>query len=132
MNEKHKALEEDIKFLLDRQERAGSRSFGGGRDTGISSNALVRYAYLEYTGLSAPDISEYPEDPPDLAACFRAYAKLPRHRKSVEVTILLAAFADRVADKYRDAVIDMFHEHPEWESVYSSGVNAEQKMKGEQ
>mgnify|MGYP000385529175 CR=1 FL=1 len=128
----NETLEQDISFLLERQDKAGSFSCGEGRDTGISSNALVKYAYLEYTGISGPDKSKYPSDPPDLAACFRAYMKLPLHRKTVDVAILLAGFADHVGEKYRSEVADMFYENPEWKAVYDVAWKGEQKLRGEQ
>lgn len=79
-------MQADIDFLLARTMRAGSVSFGGSdqRDTGVSSNAIVRFAYTgEHNGKS------WPLDKSDYAACVRAVRKLPRHRRTPEVMALL-------------------------------------------
>lgn len=70
-------LIDDVDFLLARAAFAGRVYFSGDRDYGVSSNALVRLAY----GGKPPMRREYPYDHSDLAACERALASLPRHRR---------------------------------------------------
>lgn len=92
----------DIACLLERCERGDS--FHRPRFTGISSTALVRYAI---TGRqpNPPDnwLAEYPRDADDLASCYRAFERLPPHRKTDEVRAMLTAFTDYVEDRYPGA-----------------------------
>lgn len=70
-------LKADVKFLAERAHKAGSWSSGDeGRETGVSSNSIVAIAY----GLTTEQ--QLPSDTSDLAACRRAWAKLPEHRKT--------------------------------------------------
>lgn len=79
-------LHEDVDFLVDRANEAGSVTFSSGRSVGLSSNALVRFAYTgEHDGV-------WPSDTYDYAACVRAVANLPDHRRT-----------RRVMDKLREA-----------------------------
>jgi len=73
--EKYKA---DKKFLLARCAKAGSCSFCKERDTGVSSNSIVAIAY----GKIKLNEQDMPSDEADLAACIKAFGKLPRHRKT--------------------------------------------------
>ena len=72
----------DIEFLSHRAEMAGGYWCGGSRNGprswGISSNAIVRYAY---GGDQPSHIGEMPLDRGDYAACVRAVRSLPRHRR---------------------------------------------------
>lgn len=87
-------MREDINFLLARSMKAGCMSFTAERDTGISSNSLVRLAYAPVS------VIEMPGDMSDLRACEKAYESLPSHRKTVEVLEAL--------NKQRAAVTDDF------------------------
>lgn len=72
-------LEADVRFLLARAGGANCcRMAEEGRDTGMSSNSIVSIAYGEI-GL---DTQVMPFDRSDLAACQRAWVKLPEHRKN--------------------------------------------------
>ena len=73
--------DKDIKFLSQRAINASKISFTGKRDSGISSNAIVRYAY----GGTIPINGELPSDIYDLAACERMWKKLPKSRKTKRV-----------------------------------------------
>lgn len=77
----------DLYFLLNRSMQAGICSFTPDRDVGISSNALVRFAYLGH--LYEPKENEYPCDKADMRACEEAFEKLPQHRRTKEVQELL-------------------------------------------
>ena len=74
------ALRLDVEFLAARAEHANSwnSNFSSDRDTGRSSNAIVRCAY----GGRMLDRTEAPRDESDLAACERMWEKLPEHRKT--------------------------------------------------
>ena len=75
-------LDEDIQFLRKRANRAGSCTFGGeGRSWGISSNAIINFAY----GGPWPRKSQMPWDQSDLNACERAVKRLPEHRRTPKV-----------------------------------------------
>lgn len=91
--ERRKAVEDDIDFLARRAMHAGCCSFREDRDFGISSNSLVAIAY----GLKAPWQQELPVDGSDLAACERAVARLPGHRRT---PVVLAAL-DRARKEVR-------------------------------
>lgn len=84
-------LQADIDFLLSRSMQAGQLLMTDERDTGLSSNSLVRLAYRPGS------IVEMPLDEDDLGACERAYAALPAHRKTIEVLEAL--------DSQRQAII---------------------------
>ena len=86
-------LHADILFLAKRQQRAGSFSMRKGRDTGISSNSLVSFAY------GVGDI-EWPRDWSDYAACVRAFRKLPTHRRTPSVIEALALQREAVTKNY--------------------------------
>lgn len=71
-------LEEDVKFLAERQMNAGSLMFGGGeRDTGRSSNSIVAIAYE----LQPLEQQAFPGDLADMISCENMWKKLPEHRK---------------------------------------------------
>lgn len=86
-------LQEDVRFLAERQKHAGSFGFDRNRSTGISSNSLVSYAY----GVGTPQM---PSDWSDYAACLRAYRMLPRHRQTEDVALALSVQRSVVAAKY--------------------------------
>jgi len=70
-------LQQDIKFLAERQLKAGSVSFMGERETGISSNSIVAIAY----GLESLEKQKFPSDVSDMQSCENMWKKLPEHRK---------------------------------------------------
>lgn len=86
-------MQADIDFLSRRAQRAGSFSTDEARDWGISSNSLVSLAY-EVGSLAMPS------DWYDYAACQRAYAALPEHRRTPKVTEALAQQKSCVAARY--------------------------------
>lgn len=88
-------LEAERDFLLERADSAGSMSFHAERDTGQSSNALVRYAI---TGVE-PAKDRYPGDADDLRACFRAREKAPAHLHP-RMDDLLERYRAHVATRY--------------------------------
>lgn len=91
-------------YLLDRSMRAGSISFGGERDTGRSSNALVRFAIAG----KAIDETDYPSDPSDLAACFLARDRAPAHLQPA-MDRMLVRYRAHVARRYPEvATSDAF------------------------
>jgi len=76
-------LEADVAFWAQRALKANSCSLSdGGRDTGVSSNSIVAIAY----GICGLCDQEFPMDADDLAACYRAWNKLPSHRKNQAAT----------------------------------------------
>ena len=84
-------------FLLERSMGANRCSLSDeARDTGISSNALV---YFAFTG-KRPTESQEPGDMDDWNACFRAYSKLPRHRQTDEVFQLLTDWKQKTETRY--------------------------------
>lgn len=70
-------LQQDLKFLAERQLKAGSVSFIGQRETGVSSNSIVAIAY----GLTPLEKQELPSDVSDMQSCENMWKKLPKHRK---------------------------------------------------
>lgn len=93
-------LKLDVKFLLERAQKAGSCSFGSeeeGRETGVSSNSIVAIAY----GLTTKQ--ELPWDIFDLAACRRMWSKLPAHRKTTAAINAMDAAETFVAKRLRGA-----------------------------
>ena len=87
-------LEEDVRFLAERQKKASCLSFKERhRSTGISSNSLVSYAY----GVGS---FEMPSDWSDYAACVRAFRSMPRHRQTEDVALALSAQRTAVTKKY--------------------------------
>ena len=75
----------DVYYLLQRAAGAGHLRFDAQRDYGVSSNALVAYAY---TGVE-PTEWQWPSDRSDYAACVRAVRKMPRHRRTPQVLAML-------------------------------------------
>lgn len=71
-----KQLEADLAFLADRACQTGSVSFGGKREAGMLSNAIVAWAY----GIG--DQNRMPMDRGDYGACVRTVRKMPRHRQA--------------------------------------------------
>jgi len=63
-------LQQDIKFLAERQLKAG--------ETGISSNSIVAIAY----GLEPLEKQRFPSDVSDMQTCKNMWEKLPKHRKT--------------------------------------------------
>lgn len=87
----------DLLFLLNRSSEAGICRFSEDRYTGISSNALVKFAYL---GIGwEPKESEYPKDKSDLRACELAFNQLPKHRRTKEVQNILNKYWSKVNRK---------------------------------
>ena len=70
--------EQDLKFLVERQMKAGSISFTGDRDTGLSSNSIVAIAY----GFETLERQKFPGDAADMSSCENMWGKLPAHRKT--------------------------------------------------
>lgn len=70
-------------FLLARARAACKCSFGEGRWTGMSSNALVDVAFGGENGC-------LPMDAGDLAACYRTVMRLPDHLRTEAVMAQLA------------------------------------------
>jgi len=94
-----KRLEADVEFLLPRAGAANRCVISeerGCRDTGISSNALVRAAY----GGEIPREDEYPSDPSDMCACLRAWRKLPPHRQSKRAHDILESYKCLIGQKW--------------------------------
>lgn len=77
--------EEDIAFLAPRAFKDGEWYADEERDFGLSANNLVNVAY------GAKDAGNRPYDIWDMRACERAYVKLPAHRMTEEVRLLLVA-----------------------------------------
>lgn len=104
-------LIEDLDHLLKRADEAGHFRCGPGRFYGISSNALVRYAYTK----GAMPVDKFPADGSDLMACILAYEMLPEHRQDNDVKIMLRKFAESV--KYADINIDVRLKEifPDWQ-----------------
>lgn len=75
-------LQEDIAFLLSRSSEAGSCDFTSERWTGMSSNALVRFAY-------GGKHDCMPSDRGDYGACLRTVQRLPKHRRTPAVMAAL-------------------------------------------
>jgi hypothetical protein len=75
-------MQADIAFLLHRSSEAGSCSFDNDRFTGMSSNALVRFAYGGKHNCMPSDRSDY-------AACVRTVRMLPQHRRTPAVMAAL-------------------------------------------
>ena len=71
-------LNEDIKFLAERQLKAGSFGLSSDRCTGLSSNSIVAIAY----GIISIEDQELPADISDMRSCERMWEKLPKHRKN--------------------------------------------------
>lgn len=71
-------LQADIDFLLLRSSEAGSCDFTSARWTGMSSNALVRFAYGGKQNCMPSDRSDY-------HACVLTARRLPAHRKTPAV-----------------------------------------------
>ena len=81
----------DVAYLLQRAAGAGHLRFDAQRDYGVSSNAIVLYAY---TGVE-PTQWQWPSDRADYAACVRAVRKMPRHRRTPEVMLMLGKAKSR-------------------------------------
>jgi len=94
----NKQRDADIAYLLRRANKAGICSFTEDRDCGISSNALVRFAY---TG-KLPKSNQWPIDASDLRACKLAVRRLPKHRKSEKLTDLLRGFAQGLREQNKN------------------------------
>lgn len=77
-------MQADIAFLLLRCKCAGSCSFTNDRWTGMSSNALVAFAY-------GGEQDCMPSDRSDYAACVRTFRRLPEHRRTPAVREALQA-----------------------------------------
>lgn len=87
-------LHQDIKFLAERQLKAGSFSMRVDRDTGISSNSIVAIAY----GLEELKNQKLPSDISDMRSCENMWIKIPKHRKTGDA--LKAMEAARGCDYY--------------------------------
>lgn len=90
-NSSYKQLLEEREYLLSRAAWAGHATFDMHRWVGISSNALVTYAF----GGPEPDPQHFPRDPSDLASCYRAVRRLPDH---------LRDRGKKILPRYRKAV----------------------------
>ena len=108
-----KLLKADVKFLLDRSQRAGSVSFTGNRETGRSSNSIVSIAY----GRTKLKDQKMPSDISDLKACFRMWEKLPEHRKTKDARQALLRAIIKI-DRKKPGELD-------WETVPGPDIRAE-------
>jgi hypothetical protein len=100
MAETIRRLKAERDYLLRRSLEAGRCEFGDiGREVGISSNAMVYYAF----GGPEPDEYSYPLDPSDLAACYRARNSAPEHLWP-KMDALLPEYEASVTERYPDAV----------------------------
>ena len=88
--------EEDIAFLVPRAFKDGEWRGDEERDFGRSANNLVNVAY------GAKDAGNRPCDIWDMRACERAYAKLPAHRMTGEVRLLLVACRAALAPREKE------------------------------
>lgn len=86
-------LEEDVRFLAMRAQRAGGYYADGKRDWGTSSNSLVALAY----GVGKQAM---PSDWADYAACVRAIRHLPKHRVTARILDALRSAKSAVEFKY--------------------------------
>ena len=86
-------LRADVAYLLNRAAQASYSKNDPWRDYGISSNAIVQYAY---TGLE-PTV--WPSDRSDYAACVRAVRKMPKHRRTPQVLAMLLEAKRQLQDK---------------------------------
>lgn len=102
--------EMDIAFLVRRQREAGSCTFSGDRWTGMSSNALVCFAY-------GGQQDAMPSDRSDYAACVRTVRMLPRHRKTASVMAALWKAKEAYLSRYptHRSSISRRAERQEWE-----------------
>ena len=80
----------DIDFLLARASQASHISFDPAdkRDTGLSSNSMVNYAYGKIAGCQIIP----PGDGDDKMSCLRMFAKLPTHRKTTVLIDLILKY----------------------------------------
>ena len=106
-------------FLLARASKAGSCSFGGGRWTGLSSNALVTVAF-------GGEDDCLPTDSSDLAACYRTMLRLPRHLLSDKVWEQLEDGERYVGSKYPDDIA-WAKEAAEWPEAARAALSAADK-----
>ena len=83
----------DVAYLIQRASGAGHLRFDAQRDYGVSSNALVLYAY---TGVE-PTEWQWPSDRSDYAACVRAVRKMPRHRRTPQVLAMLGKAKEHIS-----------------------------------
>jgi hypothetical protein len=81
-------------FLLGLQPLTGGYHGDKLRYWGISSNAMVTFAM----GGLFPDERTMPFDRWDLAACYRAIRRLPRHRRAA-ARIVLRVYRERMAER---------------------------------
>ena len=89
-------LKLDMEFLLDRAMKAGSCSFMGNRDTGVSSNNIVAIAY----GVENLINQRLPSDQADLQACRNMWKKLPRHRETTEAKEAMTRAEKAISEKF--------------------------------
>ena len=113
------ALRAERDFLLARASKAGSCSFGGGRWTGLSSNALVTVAF-------GGEDDCLPSDSSDLAACYRTMLRLPRHLLSDKVWEQLEDGERYVGSKYPDDIA-WAKEAAEWPEAARAALSAADK-----
>lgn len=98
-------------YLIDRYATARGRwPYRPGRDTGISSDALVSFAF---TGKGPHD---QPYDHDDLGRCERAYAKAPKHLQRRMLPVL-DHWRVEVWAKYPDGPRVTYPEYADYEEV---------------
>lgn len=95
-------LSQEVEFLLTRAMQGGLCYFGQDRFTGVSSNAMVFYAF----GGEYPSSDKFPYDPSDLKACVLTRKMAPNHIKPKMDDLLI---------KYRDAVATRYPVVKDWE-----------------
>ena len=88
-------LQEDVKFLAERQLKLASASFTQDRDTGVSSNSIVAIAY----GVNSIENQKFPADEGDMQSCENMWKNMPAHRKTGDA--LKAMHAARNCDYWR-------------------------------
>ena len=92
-------LKAERDFLLSRADQAGRIRFTGDRQTGVSANAMVRFAIAG----EAPSESQFPMDPDDLAACWRTIKSAPDHLRG-GMRPLFIKYRKAVAERYPEVM----------------------------
>lgn len=102
--------EQDIAFLVERQRAAGSCDFTSARWTGMSSNAIVDFAY-------GGKQDAMPYDRSDYAACVRTVRRLPCHRRTTAVLNALWKAKEHYLNRYPShrSSLDRRDERARWE-----------------
>lgn len=113
-------LQEDIAFLLLRSSEAGSCDFTSARWTGMSSNALVRFAY-------GGKHDCMPSDRSDFHACVLTVKRLPKHRRTPAVMAALWEAKRQYLLRYPDNSLERRRKRQEWEQKRREKWERDQK-----